>query len=141
MKKITCQCKFCRRDIEMEVDERGFDNPLLDMKLWLFHIACARCATFYESKRKVTDAIGTACHILINARGDSKISTVIQEKLTTLTKRLCELTCDFKMAQFFWDVNFVMALMEKPALFSRTINLYSRRLNELLAETRQPHND
>lgn len=142
MKKINCRCKFCSKEIEMNVDVRGFDNPLLDLKRWLNHIACNRCASYYEAKNRLTDAIGTACNLLINSRRDAKVLTVIETKLTTITKNLCKLICDFKLIQFVWDAEFVNMLMDKPEQFSKVINLYTSGLNKIISKAESlPYKD
>lgn len=137
MKIVTCNCKFCKREIEMEVDERGLESPMLDVKLWLKNVACNRCAEFYTKKSRIAESIGKECLLLINSKADQTVSAIVEKKLTVLTKNLCKIICDFKYLQFTWDVEFVNMLMMKPHSFSRVINLYCNGLNNLTADRSQ----
>jgi hypothetical protein len=128
---VETKCKFCRRDIEMQVNKVGFENPAIDAKLWLKHVSCNRCATYHKAKRDICGSIGQSCVLLLKSRGDSKAVEIIARKLTVKTRELCKLVCDFKMVQFFWDQDFVAMLVEKPDKFSQILNLYLSRLNKL----------
>lgn len=132
--KVQTKCKFCRREIEMEVDQKGYENPMINAALWLKNIACNRCADYYNAKRKLTDGIGKICQVVQNSSGNDKVTAAAREKLTQRTKELSKLICDFKLIQFTWDSEFVNFLMAKPDKFSTLINTYCSGLNRIQAQ-------
>jgi len=136
--KVETRCKFCAREIEMEVDRAGFENPAINAALWLKNVACNRCATFYRTKADTAAKIGRLCGILINARNRGKDGEASQarEKLIVVTRQLCKLICDFKCASDTWDISFVEMLMEQPTKFSLIINSYCHQLNRIIEQSR-----
>lgn len=136
--KVETKCKFCRREIEMEVDQAGFENPAINAETWLKNVACNRCAAFYLAKRQIAEKIGRLCDALIFARKNEKdqAATAIREKLILVTRALCKLICDFRVAQETWDVSFVELLMEQPGKFSKIINSYTTQLNRIIEQAR-----
>lgn len=129
--KIETRCKFCQREIEIEVDARGFENPVINMSVWLKHIACNRCADYAESKRDIVSAISRLCQVAMFSGGDLKVLGIVREKLQVRTKELCELICDHKLIQFIWDEEIVNLLMEQPGKLSRIINQFTAQLNRI----------
>lgn len=137
--KVETKCKFCHRDIEMDVDESGFKNPMIKADLWLKNVACNRCAGFYLSKQSSTESIIRVCFALATSRkagGDRKFEDIIRPKLEEKTKSFCRLICDFKFAQFTWDIEFVNMLMDQPEKCGKIINFYTSNLNSTLAALR-----
>ena len=133
--KIETRCKFCVREIEMDVDQVGFENPAINAKLWLKNVACNRCAGYYSEKSRLANKIGSVCQVLTMAKNtdkENKVAEAVRIKLEALTKKLCAVICDFKFAQFTWDIEFVNMLMERPEFSGKTINLYTHRLNKIL---------
>ena len=133
--KIETKCKFCLREIEMEVDQSGFENPSLNTRLWLKNVACQRCADFYRVKNDTSEQIGKICHLLLVKRDDKNFVEAAREKLKQKTQNLCRLICDFKFAQFTWDIEFVNMLMERPDAAYKIINLFSKRLDKAIIES------
>lgn len=132
--KVTTNCKFCRRHIEMEVDEAGFNSPIINAKLWLANCACNRCATFYKSRAIIAEKIGKYCQILIDSRRgqrDNEKENAICDRLTTLTKQLAKIVCDFYTLETQWESDFVDNLMQEPAKFNIVLNIYIRGIRQI----------
>ena len=136
--KVETKCKFCAREIEMEVDQAGFANPAINAALWLKNCACNRCADYYRAKADTAKTVGRLCEVVLAARrkGDQEEAAAAREKLIAVTRKLCKLICDFKCAQAVWDISFVDMLMEQPHKFSRIINSYTQNLNRIIERSR-----
>ena len=131
------QCKFCQREITLEIDE---DCPPIHIEKWLPIAACNRCADYHRDRGKVVRPISHICGMLsiIHANhGDSVSEDVIgvaRGNLVRLTKRLAEIMSDFYFVQNFWQEDFVNQLIEQPmkcrviiAVFEKTV----RNLSDL----------
>jgi len=133
--KLHTSCKFCRRPIEMDVDEAGFQSPIINAKLWLANIACNRCATFYKTRSAISERIGKNCELLLNSRRtgkrDNEIEVAVCDQLTKLTKQLAKIVCEFHSLETQWDSEFVDNLMQAPAKFSLVLNIYAKGIRQI----------
>ncbi len=110
-------CKFC--GVTGTVESGDTTNIKIHIDKWLPMIACDRCATFHESRLKMTDRIVRVCVALKQARQTrhrelTEIENRTRGKLVELTKRFAGLACDYWRKQNIWDCEFSNCLMDKP---------------------------
>lgn len=134
MKTFRYKCKFCGKPGTVDGDEKGLAF-IGDVNKWLGMIACRRCATFIEQKRKVTDALARICRD-IEVKRPAKLESKHREDLERLTKRLCGLSCTQYGLMNVWDNNLPELMFKNPDCMYTIVGTYLRKLE---TESKQNH--
>jgi len=125
------RCRICGCGVTLRIDP---DCPAIHLDTWRKMVCCDRCHTHCIRMRSLKAAACKAVSQLVAAKMNlqfrqDKLEAVekhVQETLSRITRLIAEQACKHWRAEFSWDYDFVLQIIEKPENTERTIELYER---------------